>query len=111
MKKFNFPQNLNGNGQTVRFNTLSSDFGDGYSQSMTVGLNNRKSEYQYAKTDKKALILQIKAFFDEHKGAKPFLWDSPLDGEITVKTGEYTLQYLGADVWTISTTFTQVFYR
>ncbi len=57
-----------------------------------------------------ALILEIKAFFDDHKGADSFLWGSPLDGEVRVKTGEYQITSLGAGMWQILTTFTQVFY-
>ncbi|EXC34374.1 phage minor tail family protein [Acinetobacter sp. 869535] len=55
------------------------------------------------------MILEIKAFFDAHKGADSFLWDSPLDGEVRVVAGDYTPVSLGGDVWSISTTFTQDF--
>lgn len=101
---------LNGNSEETTFKTLSSKFGDGYEQNVSVGINNRSSTWQYTKTGKKALILEIKAFFDDHKGADSFLWDSPLDGEIRVKTGGYQPVCLGGNVWQISTTFTQVFY-
>ena len=53
--------------------------------------------------------MQIKAFFDAHKGANSFLWDSPLDGQVRVKAGDYQPTCMGGDVWRISTTFTQVF--
>ncbi|EXA68345.1 phage minor tail family protein [Acinetobacter baumannii 348935] len=55
------------------------------------------------------MILEIKAFFDAHKGADSFLWDSPLDGEVRVVAGDYMPVSLGGDVWSISTTFTQDF--
>ena len=109
-RKFIHCQDLDGNSQTASFNTLSSKFGDGYEQNISVGINNRSGVWQYSKTGKKALILEIKAFFDDHKGADSFLWDSPLDGEVRVKTGEYSLVCLGRDIWRISTTFTQVFH-
>ncbi|EPK5973051.1 phage tail protein, partial [Acinetobacter baumannii] len=64
----------------------------------------------YQRTAKKAEILEIKAFFDKHKGANSFLWDSPLDGEVRVKAGDYQPVCLGGDTWRITTTFTQVFY-
>lgn len=110
MKTFEFEQDLSGNSQSTKFNVLTSNFGDGYEQNISVGINNRKSEFNYQRTANKALILQIKAFFDEHQGAKAFLWQSPHDGTISVKAGEYKLNCLGGDVWQISTTFTQVFY-
>ncbi len=43
-------------------------------------------------------------------GATSFLWDSPLDGEVRVKAGDYQPVCLGGDTWRITTTFTQVFY-
>lgn len=107
--KFTWPQDLEGNSQTNKFNVLTTAFGDGYEQSTSVGINNRAGEWSYQRTAEEAEILEIKAFFDLHKGAKSFLWDSPLDGEVKVKTGEYQPVCLGAGYWRISTTFKQVF--
>ncbi len=109
-RKFTWCQDLEGNSGSQSFNTLSSKFGDGYEQNVSIGINNRTGTWQYSRTANKYEIMQIKAFFDQHKGAKSFLWDSPLDGEVRVKTGEYQPRCLGGDVWQISTTFTQVFY-
>lgn len=109
-RKFTHCQDLESNSQESAFNTLSSKFGDGYEQHISVGINNRSGVWQFTKTGKKALILEIKAFFDDHKGADSFLWDSPLDGEVRVKTGGYNPVCLGGEMWRISTTFTQVFY-
>lgn len=109
-QKFTWCQDLESNSQTSSFNTLSSKFGDGYEQDISVGINNKSSTWQYTRTARKAEILEIKAFFDAHKGADSFLWDSPLDGEVRVKTGEYNPVCISSDVWRISTTFTQDFY-
>ncbi|HDU8205328.1 phage tail protein [Acinetobacter baumannii] len=108
--KFTFECDLEGNNQTQCFNTLSTKFGDGYEQNTSIGINNRSGEWTYQRTAKKAEILEIKAFFDKHKGANSFLWDSPLDGEVRVKAGDYQPVCLGGDTWRITTTFTQVFY-
>ena len=109
-RKFTWCTNLEGFTQTSSFKTLSSKFGDGYEQNISVGINNKSGSWQYSRTAKKAEILEIKAFFDEHKGADSFLWDTPLDGEVRVKAGEYQLNKVGGLIWRISTTFTQVFY-
>ena len=109
-RKFTHCQDLESNSQESAFNTLSSKFGDGYEQNISVGINNRSGQWSYSRTAKKAEILEIKAFFDDHKGADSFLWDSPLDGEVRVKTGSYNPVCLGGEIWRISTTFTQVFY-
>ena len=108
-QKFTWCNDLDGNSQTSSFKVLQSSFGDGYAQRTSVGINNRSSTWTYKKTGKKALILEIKAFFDAHKGADSFLWDSPLDGEVRVVAGDYTPVSLGGDIWSISTTFTQDF--
>ncbi|WP_151838109.1 MULTISPECIES: phage tail protein [unclassified Acinetobacter] len=109
-RKFSYCQDRAGNSQTNSFKTLSSKFGDGYEQNVSVGINNKSGQWQYSKTGKKALILEIKAFFDDHKGADSFLWDSPLDGELRVKAGEYQATCVAGDIWRITTTFTQVFH-
>ncbi|MFU8927580.1 phage tail protein [Acinetobacter puyangensis] len=110
-QKFEWCVDLSDYSGTQSFNVLSSKFGDGYEQNVSVGINNRSGTWQISKTGKKALIQEIKTFFDAHKGADSFLWDSPLEGEVRVKTGtEYTPVKIGGDIWKISTTFTQVFY-
>lgn len=110
-EKFTYPCDLDGNSGKQNFNILTSKFGDGYEQNISVGINNKKGEWPYKFTSTKEEILQIKAFFDRHKGADSFLWNSPLDGEVRVKTDtSYSPSQVGGMIWTISTTFTQVFY-
>lgn len=108
-RKFTWCQDLESNSQTAKFNVLTSKFGDGYEQNVSVGINNKSGTWQYTRTAKKALIQEIKAFFDAHKGADSFLWDSPLDGEVRVVAGDYMPVSLGGGMWSISTTFTQTF--
>ena len=109
MRKFTWCQDIDGNSQSYKFNVLESSFGDGYKQSASIGINNKRGEYQYTRTAESAIIDEIRLFLDEHKRTKAFLWDSPKDGEITVKSGDYTMQFLGGDAWRISTVFEQSF--
>ena len=108
-QKFTHCNDLDGNSQNTDFKVLQSSFGDGYTQRTSVGINNKSSTWAYKKTGKKALILEIKTFFDDHKGSDSFLWDSPLDGEVRVVAGDYMPISLGGGIWSISTTFTQTF--
>ena len=109
-RKFPYKTLLEGNSETQTFNVLSSKFGDGYEQHVSVGINNKKGQWTFSKTGTKAEILEIEAFFDDHKGADFFLWDHPLDGEVRVKTDtQYQATCLGGDIWQISTTFYQQF--
>ncbi len=108
---FNWECDLNGNSQTQNFKVLSTSFGDGYEQNTSVGINNIKGEWKYQRTAYTSEILAIKAFFDKHRGSKSFLWNSPLDGQVRVKTDvNYSPVHMGGDVWQISTTFKQVFH-
>lgn len=107
---FNWDASLDGNSGTHRFSTLSSSFGDGYEQNISVGINNRKGVWPFTKTAHESTILEIKNFLDDHKGADSFLWQTPLDGQVRVKSSEYQIEYRGAGLYRISTTFTQVFH-
>lgn len=109
-RQFTFKSDLDGNSNTQTFNVLSNVFGDGYEQHASIGLNNKKGQWSYQRTALKDEILAIKAFFDDHKGADTFLWESPLDGIVRVKTDtSYTPTCLGGNIWRISTTFKQQF--
>ncbi|ENX34894.1 hypothetical protein F889_01534 [Acinetobacter colistiniresistens] len=110
-KVFKWECDLEGNSQTQKFSVLNTSFGDGYEQNTSVGINNIKGEWKYQRTAYKAEILEIKAFFDEHMGSQSFLWESPLDGQVRVKTDtSYAPMQLGGDVWRIMTNFKQVYY-
>lgn len=107
---FNWDTSFEGNSGTSTFNVLSSQFGDGYEQNVSVGINNKKGSWPFNRVAHESVIREIKTFFDDHKGSDSFLWESPMDGQIRVKTGEYQLVSRGGGLWQISTTFTQVFY-
>lgn len=107
---FTWLENLEGNLGTHNFKVMNSSFGDGYEQNVSVGINNRKGSWPFTKTAVESDIREIKKFLDDHKGADSFLWDSPQDGQIRVKAGDYQLENRGSGTWRISTTFTQVFY-
>ncbi|QDJ92677.1 phage tail protein [Acinetobacter haemolyticus] len=110
-RTFTWDCDLDGNSHTQNFNVLTSVFGDGYEQNTSVGINNRKGEWRYQRTASLSEIQAIKTFFDDHKGTESFLWQSPLDGLVRVKTDtNYTPSQIGGDVWQISTMFKQVFH-
>lgn len=110
MQKFIFKQDLASSDVSSSFNVYSSSFGDGYEQHSSVGINNRKLSINYQRTAKFSEIKQIKQFFDIHKGAKPFLYQTLFDGEICVIAGDYQINNLGGGVFRISCVFKQVFY-
>lgn len=109
-RTFDWDTSFDGNSGTSNFKVLSSQFGDGYEQNISVGINNRKGSWPFNLKAKKSVIVEIKTFLDEHNGSDSFLWNSPLDGQVRVKANEYQIQDRGAGLYQISTTFTQVFY-
>lgn len=91
-------------------NVLSSGFGNGYSQRLSVGVNNVAGSYAVSFTGNGAYIKPIKAFFVRHRGANHFLWTPPLELQgAFITTGGWQLQTHGKTKYTLSTTFQQVF--
>lgn len=109
---FDYPTDLNGNNQATEFKVLSSQFGDGYEQHVSVGINNKRRTWAYQHTSYKPEIDEIEAFFLRHKGADSFNWLCPYDGSVVrVKTDlNYQKAQIGGNVWGISTIFKEVFY-
>ncbi len=90
--------------------TLESKFGSGYSQRLSIGINNVAGAYTVSFTGNEAYITAIREFFKRHKGANHFLWTPPLETQGTyITTGGWQLQTHGKKKYTLSTTFQQVF--
>ena len=89
---------------------LESKFGNGYSQRLSVGINNVAGAYTVSFTGGEAYIKPIREFFKRHKGANHFLWTPPLEVQgAFITTGGWQLQTHGNKKYTLSTTFEQVF--
>lgn len=58
----------------VRFRVLKAQFGDGYSQTVGDGINNRTQSWNLTFRGSHEFIREIMAFLDEHGGALRFLW-------------------------------------
>ena len=90
--------------------TLESKFGNGYSQRLSVGINNVAGSYPVSFTGNAVYIKSMRAFFKRHKGANHFLWTPPLEEQgAFITKGGWQLQTLGNNKYTLSTTFEQVF--
>ncbi|RUO11904.1 phage minor tail family protein [Moraxella catarrhalis] len=63
---------------SVHHAVSKTQFGDGYAQRVSLGINNQRTDWSGSKTgDWQTVILPIKTFLDEHKGVIPFLWTNP----------------------------------
>ncbi|WP_247538435.1 phage tail protein [Ralstonia pseudosolanacearum] len=94
---------------SVKFRTLSAQFGDGYQQVAPAGINNRTSSWPLRFVDGKARILEIQAFIDRHAGAKSFYWTPPLGVRGLFRIGEYTPAVEVGAVYLLSATFIEAF--
>lgn len=93
----------------VKFTRATAQFGDGYSQTVAFGINNRAQTWPLQFTGEGSYIAQIRDFLDAHYGAQSFTWVPPLGVEGRFRAEDYTLQAHGMDVYTLSVTFQQVF--
>lgn len=85
-----------------------AQFGDGYSQSAADGINPLSRSYHVSFTGPKAQMQQIADFMDAHVGVS-FYWTAPFGGRGYYQCDEYSDANEGADVFTITATFKQVF--
>ncbi|WP_122543987.1 phage tail protein [Pseudomonas viridiflava] len=92
-------------------NILESRFGNGYSQRLSVGINNLASSWAVSFTGTEIYLKPIQDFFIRHKGAQHFLWTPPLSEQGTfITAGGWQLQPHGRQRYTLSTNFQQVFH-
>ncbi|MDO4896317.1 MAG: phage tail protein [Moraxella sp.] len=110
MKNFNWDISQDST-ETTAINKTTTQFGDGYEQAVSFGINNARKSWQCSKTDKKAVIDEIYHFLIDTKGVEPFTF-KPLADEPNIKVrtdGEITRQKQGGDAWQISFNLKQVF--
>lgn len=90
---------------TNTYRVIEAQFGDGYKQTSTEGINTTNLEYALKLHAYENTAKEIMAFFNEHAGWKSFFWTPPL-GEL----GLYTCtnpkpSAEGGGLWSISATF------
>ncbi len=91
-------------------NALASQFNNGYSQRLSVGINNVSTSWPVSFTGTEEYVTPIRDFFVRHKGANHFFWSPPLEAKGSFITdGGWQVQPLGGGLFTISTKFQQVF--
>lgn len=95
--------------EETELKTNVTQFGDGYEQVSSVGINNARTSWQVAKTARLAEINAIYQFLIEHKGVTPFYMLINGDTKAYRTEGNISKSHVGADVWQISFNLKQVF--
>lgn len=99
-----------GSSGDVQASVLTSQYNNGYSQRLPVGINNLAGSYQVSFTGTEAYLRPILEFFVRHKGAISFLWAPPMEAQgLYFTSGGWQTTSHGKQRYTLSTTFQQVF--
>ncbi|RKM48407.1 phage tail protein [Moraxella catarrhalis] len=107
MKTFTWKMNM-GASASVHHTVSKTQFGDGYAQRVSVGINNQRTDWSGSKTgDWQTVILPIKTFLDEHKGVIPFLWTNPHGQTKKYVCENYEISQKKGNFWEISLKFEQ----
>lgn len=93
---------------THQFDVRTVKFGDGYEQRQPNSLRPKRQTWEVSKTGNRALIEEIKAFFDARRGVESFYWTPPDGRQLLVKVAEYREQHLGSMAWEASWKFEEV---
>lgn len=105
---FKFSTGLQTEG-TINQKVQTSDFGDGYSQSTSIGINNQYEEWNVNFKGKASYINQIRDFLDRHEGDKSFYWTPPDGKQGRYRSTNYKINPLGGNAYELTSTFTQTF--
>lgn len=94
----------------IKQRTRTKQFGDGYGQTVSDGINNEQQSWPVSYTGSAARIKDIIAFLRRHKGAKAFLWMPPM-GELGLyKCAGFQPSHKGGSAYTLTATFEQTFH-
>lgn len=107
LRTFEYKMDMGAVAQTT-FARNKVQFGDGYAQYYSTGLNNKRTDWSGTKTGNlETVIKPIMKFIDDHEGIRPFLWTDP-HGKTNYYTcaGYSTPQRIGTS-WQISLDFEQ----
>ena len=108
LEKFTWCPRVNASAETS-FRVRKAQFGDGYAQTATDGINARSAQWSVEFTGTDEYIRPIMQFLDRHKGARAFVWSPPLGNESLWRADRYSLSALGLGQYTVTTTFSEAY--
>lgn len=85
-------------------------FGDGYKQKSSIGINNESSTWSISMTGTKKELQPFVDFLKRHKGAISFYWTPPFEDKSLFTAEGWKSTTHGAGLFTITTEFEQVFF-
>ncbi len=94
---------------SVTYSTRTAQFGDGYSQTVANGINNRGSAWNLTFRGASAEMGSLAAFLDRHAGWRSFFWTPPGGQQGYFRCAGRKVQPAQGGNRTVTATFTQVF--
>ena len=109
MQTFNWLMDM-GAAADTQFVVNKVQFGDGYAQLSSHGINNKRKSWSGTKTGDLTTVIQpIMDFIDSHKGVTPFLWTNPHGETHAYTCASYSTPQRKGNFWQISLKFEQYF--
>ena len=91
-----------------QYRVKKTQFGDGYTQISSTGINNTIKNWSGTKTGALDTVIKpIEAFIDEHAGVKPFLWTDPHGNTKQYTCAGVSIPQRKGDYWQITLNFEQ----
>lgn len=94
---------------TIDFRVIKAQFGDGYVQRSSDGINTKEEQYSVKVNALTPVAKEIRDFMNELNGTKGFLWTPPLSDLGLFTCADPKFVNLGGNLWSFSGTFVKVF--
>lgn len=92
----------------TQYRVNRTQFGDGYAQLSTIGINNKTQSWSGTKNgDLQTVIVPIMDFIDAHAGSRPFLWTDPHGRTKQYTCAGYSTSQNKGNHWQITLKFEQ----
>lgn len=94
---------------TIKYRTTVAQFGDGYKQVSSDGINTKDESYSITVNADLKTAKEIMKFFDQHNGTRAFMWRPPL-GDLGLYTcDDPTPVQKSTNLYVIAGTFVKSF--
>lgn len=105
---FEFPVEANNSG-SKSFLTRTAQYGDGYAQVSSEGINSSKRTWSITTSGMLDVVQEVADFLDERSGYKSFAWKDPTGKLGLYRSASYELLPYSKDVFRLTTTFEEAF--
>ena len=106
---FTWKSEVGGTSGSGEFKMATAQFGDGYSQDASIGLNPERQKWPVSVSGFRAQLQPVVDFVRDHSGSTPFYWTPPFGVQGYYKCKTWNLSPNGGDHWTLQLEFEQTY--